>query len=55
MHKSFQTDHALGFLSTGDTVERAGSTNNCWAETILGNKSNVGENIKSFKNSLSND
>lgn len=46
MYKSFQTVHALGFLSAGE------SANNCWAETTLGNEGNAGRNIKSFKNTL---
>lgn len=33
-------------------VKRAGSTNEFWTETMLGNEGNRGENIKSFKNSI---
>lgn len=32
--------------------KRAGSANNFWAETMLGNEGSLGENIKSFKNSI---
>lgn len=32
--------------------KRAGSATNFWAETMLGNEGNLGENIKSFKNSI---
>lgn len=42
IHKSFQTAHALSFLSA----------NNFWAETMFSNEGNLGEHIKSFKNSI---
>lgn len=47
MNKSFKTAHALNFL-----WEEGWQCHQFWAETMLGNEGNLGENIKSFKNSI---